>query len=46
MDNKMDADTDADKKIVVWVPLIKTTMEIKLKDFNSLIFVKLGHQTT
>ena len=37
-------DTDADKKIIVWVPLIKTTMEIKLKDFNPLIFVKLGHQ--
>ena len=39
-------DTDADKKIVVWVPLIKTTMEIREKDFNPLIFVRLGHQTT
>lgn len=36
MDNKI----DTDKKIIVWVPLIKTTMEIKEKDFNPLIFVK------
>ena len=35
----MDAN-DENKKIIVWVPLIKTTMEIYEKDFNPLIFVR------
>jgi hypothetical protein len=33
--------TSRDTKIIVWVPLIKTTMEIKEKDFNPLIFIRL-----
>jgi len=37
----MDTPDDEDKKIIVWVPLIKTTMEIKEKNFNPLIFVRL-----
>lgn len=29
-----------DKKIVVWVPWLKTTMEINEKDFNPVWMVK------
>jgi hypothetical protein len=30
-----------EKKIIVWVPLLKTTMEIKNKDFNPKIFIRI-----
>ena len=31
---------DKDKKIVVWVPFLKTTMEINERDFNPVWMVK------
>jgi len=37
----MDTPDVENKKIIVWVPLIKTTMEIEEKNFNPLIFVRL-----